>query len=520
MRYKVTADGKNAFVIEPNDENVTRTPVRVALNKNKTGVVVERITDHNPCATLHLCDRDVEVSPFGVDDPERHTGGFKLHAYHGIIEFACKQLWTHPTGHKAMLAVEPGPPRQPGEPFRRPFKGMRKWVFGQTGKSICKRFHVEWKRLLAQCDQQILDMDKRLFSCTGKKTAPPVILNPAFWENKHLVSDVMNFRAAAQAVDHSFSLLRDRTTEAHLDRLRQNLPKIEGVGGGILRFLNVDWKMVFAYDFQPYTSLNKTLMNFPHMVSLQTLRGMSECKLPKPYYDKLELIVAVNGPYQIRRRHDYHLIQEADDINLRPFLFCTRDQIKEAIRLVAEHVQAKPNYRKTSQIIETLIFICDAYTSYDDSLPPYRGTSIVTMARNSIRWHNDLANREIVREQRWARENEERQRILENPESETAKPPIDLPDSPHVRFLSTVQAVKDEGTLMGNCVAGYAYNAIQGNCFLFHIDYKEEMATVEITETGEVRQSKGPKNLTNIASEWGKQYLGRWGRNFKRPNYF
>jgi hypothetical protein len=256
-----------------------------------------------------------------------------------------------------MLAVDPGPPRQPGEPFRRPFKGMRKWVFGQTGKSICKRFHVQWKRLLAQCDQKTLDMDKRLFSCTGKKTAPPIILNPAFWGNKHLVSDVMNYRAAAQAVDHSFSLLRDRKPDHHLDDIA---------------VLIHDWKLVFAYNFQPYTSLNKTLMNFPHMVSLQTLRGMSECKLPKPYYDKLELTVAVHGPHQMRRLHD-------EIANLRPFLFCTRNQIKEAIRLVSEHLQEKPNYRKTSHVVQT---------PYLSVMPihPMMPHSHHTEAQASLRW--------------------------------------------------------------------------------------------------------------------------------------
>jgi hypothetical protein len=77
-----------------------------------------------------------------------------------------------------------------------------------------------------------------------------------------------------------------------------------------------------------------------------------------------------------------------------------------------------------------------------------------------------------------------------------------------------------EGAKMGHCIARYASRALEGNSFLFHYDYKDEMASIEVDRSGYVRQSFGPRNITNSASEKARRLLTRWGRNFTPlPNH-
>ena len=46
------------------------------------------------------------------------------------------------------------------------------------------------------------------------------------------------------------------------------------------------------------------------------------------------------------------------------------------------------------------------------------------------------------------------------------------------------------------------------------------MASIEVDRSGYVRQSFGPRNITNSASEKARQLLTKWGRNFTPlPNH-
>ena len=70
---------------------------------------------------------------------------------------------------------------------------------------------------------------------------------------------------------------------------------------------------------------------------------------------------------------------------------------------------------------------------------------------------------------------------------------------------------------MDHCIATYAGNAINGISFLFHVNHKNEAASVEVDDTGAVLQAWGPSNTKNSASQWGQKMLSRWGKKF--PNY-
>jgi hypothetical protein len=135
--------------------------------------------------------------------------------------------------------------------------------------------------------------------------------------------------------------------------------------------------------------------------------------------------------------------------------------------------------------------------------------NIVGLANKSIRWHKEQHEQEIAR-----------QIDRLGYDTQTVKPPIPLPDISGVRLLDSVGAVCEEGLQMEHCVASYAREAVDGQCFLFHIDHDAGQATVEVGPDGRVVQAQGPRNQRNGAVEWGKRVLNRWGRDFPNEHAF
>jgi hypothetical protein len=99
--------------------------------------------------------------------------------------------------------------------------------------------------------------------------------------------------------------------------------------------------------------------------------------------------------------------------------------------------------------------------------------------------------------------------------SDTAKPPIKLPENNNIKFLNTYKSVVDEGDLMDHCIASYAPSAVNGSCYLFHIDYNNEMASVEVSPQGYVKQSYGKKDTKNNASAYGRKVLSEWAKGLQ-----
>jgi hypothetical protein len=148
--------------------------------------------------------------------------------------------------------------------------------------------------------------------------------------------------------------------------------------------------------------------------------------------------------------------------------------------------------------VETLV-------SYLNDYPDQHNGNVVGLAERAIRWHRDC--RREIGEETIARLG------FDTPVS---LPPIPLPAIPGMRFLKTVGDLFEEGEAMKHCVASYASDAVDGSCYLFHVDHEGERATVQIGERGNVVQSRGPRNRDNTAAHWGRMQLGKWGRQVRR----
>jgi hypothetical protein len=145
-------------------------------------------------------------------------------------------------------------------------------------------------------------------------------------------------------------------------------------------------------------------------------------------------------------------------------------------------------------------------TYYLSDYPERHNGNIMGLTKKAIKWHREEARKEGLE-------------YLEKYGEETkAKiPPFESPDIDGIRFLATVGDIAEEAMVMENCLLNYIPYAIEGHSYLYHIDYKNEIATVELNESGNVIQAWGPKNTRNQAAKWGARRLAWWEKQLFPP---
>ena len=249
-----------------------------------------------------------------------------------------------------------------------------------------------------------------------------------------------------------------------------------------------NWPGLFSPTGEPYRSLNRTLMNLPGGVPSGLVPYLRMVHLEKPVLSRSELVMlTLYEQWQFGREPTRH--------NEEVFRSAPEERIGRATRLIADHTRNPLSTRRTRDLKFVLGFLLD--------YPGEHRGNIVGLAQRSIRWHRQ-------------QQEQERERILERLGSDrsTELPPIPVPQDPGIRFLSSVREVCEEGMKMNNCVASYAHQATEGQCYIFHILHAGEEATVEVNRAGRVMQAAGPGNRVNAASRWGRRILGRWGEAF------
>jgi hypothetical protein len=340
---------------------------------------------------------------------------------------------------------------------------LRHWALRRTAWAIGNRVYDQWKRLLSIVDPTVLEVNKAVFSTTFGYGLAGVLLDPDLYDQKCIVSDVLKYRAAAMAAK-----LCDR-----LGFTDQAVEKLQ------------NWRSLYVPEgYRPYTSLNKTLMNLPGGVPLKALERLRGLVLPRPIYDRLELLATLSATGGL-----------AD--NFKAIAFADADRIKTAMQRVSQHLRRSLSPRRWRDVETAIQFMLD--------FPEKHNGNIVGLADKSIRWHRD--NRQ---EAAWEGvESLGEDRAL-------ARPPVGLPDEHGVQLLETVGDLVHESRRMESCISAYAERAVHGWCFLFHVEHNGEAASVEVDRWGRVRQSLGPRNTCNSASKWGKQRLARWGRTFPK----
>lgn len=345
---------------------------------------------------------------------------------------------------------------------------LHKWAVTQTGKGLAKRIKAKWLECLAKATPQTVAVQRAYFAACGKHN--PALSDSRLYNeaNKFMMSDIINYKAAALA-----------TNDINLNS--DNLCWYRNYIGSGMRYVSNNWMDVYTPKEGVNTSLRKTLTKLPGGIPYHILKNLSRKVMTRPIYTRLELLAYLHlASYPAI---DYRHVLEKSN----------RDDILKACKIVQASLRQKGSLRKSKTINECLSYIYDcAETHYGN---------IVGLAHKSVRWHREHRYNDL-------------KKYCEFPENtSTLKPAIALPTDKRIKFLDTVGEIFAEGTEMAHCVCSYAGGAVSGHCFLFHVDYNGEAATVEISPNGEVVQSRGPHNQKNKATRWAERKLTEWGQS-------
>jgi hypothetical protein len=359
-------------------------------------------------------------------------------------------------------------------------KKIKNWAVNQTGKALAKKMKVEWQWLLGRCDPKVVALQRAVYAATAKYYPAHTRASSPIYNDKYLLSDMINYRAAAKTIEDM---------QIYGSRFGGWLTEASDGYYPHKKFIN--WMACYTDNEQPSTSVRRTLMNLPGGVPYHSMR-CALGRLERPITDRLELLT------YLRAQGSHQFNEDINKNYLRIAMHARHDQIKRAIKLVQAHLHEVGPLRKSRVINGHLQFIFD--------YPESHNGNIVGLAEKSIRWHRENRFNQVVK-----------YNSKFKADAPTAKPPVDLPKNEHIKFLDTVQAVMQEGVDMGHCIGNYVGPAVSGSCYLFHVEYKGERASVEVSKAGYVTQSRGPQNKTNVASKYGQRVLTKWANAFISP---
>jgi hypothetical protein len=369
--------------------------------------------------------------------------------------------------------------------------------------------------MLAKADAQVLAVQRAVFRATFHDA--PLMFRPAFYEDRYFVKDVVAYRAAAAAaVSAPFlcrrqvrnllrgaprdRLLRERASRLGMRCLRSLRDESgswcpgEGVDEAALLEQLRGWKDLFSCDGRAYGALNRTLMGLPGGVPAARLCDLALIRLERPVTRRLELLALLAYARAVFTREenlgDGDLFGAVGTAHV--FQHATADQIKEAMRRASAYTGTPWSPRRSRDVGAFVRFLADLRGRHEGN--------IVGLAEKSIRWHRDSQREEV-------------EDFLSRHPAATplAAPPVAAPDVPGVRLLAAVGDVAAEAEAMQHCVITYAEQAMRGDCYLFHVTYRGEEATIEVSCDGYVLQASGPRNRRNRAAAWGARVLRQWG---------
>jgi hypothetical protein len=392
--------------------------------------------------------------------------------------------------------------------------GIRQWAQQQTARALARRLREHWQRLLSRADPTVLAVQRAVFAATFGDA--PLFGEPALYQDPFLVRDIVNYPAAAVAVRNSWALardlplrrlhhsaeareLRDLASRLGLEvRLLAGLAQDPDPASQIQRL--ADWKSLFADTGESYRSLNRTLMNLPGRLPHRQVCNLRLVHLERPLEERLELLALVlYGSLRCAREAAFDGALEGareerpDHTHL--FQHAKASELREGMARLAEHLRSPLRPGKSADVKQFVQFLAD--------YPEGHAGNVVGLTERTVRWHRDRQQEQM-----------DAMRRQHGADTLTRPPPIPLPDLPGVRFLDTVGGICAEAERMSHCVAAYIDLAVMGNCYLFHVEYRGEEATVEVGFEGKVRQAQGPRNQRNQAARWGKRALNRWAADF------
>lgn len=455
----------------PDATNVNRSTRRYRAESTAQGFVLDGGADRLR-VRVNLLDACWQVVPEDPDvvGPVRCFGLFDLRR---LIDWV------------AHLSFARWAPRPPTPPHWR----LQAWAEAQARRSIAWVVANERQRLFAtNVDPLILETQRAVFAAC-RHTAE-IVQDPDFYvfADRHLLADIQRYRAAAVAANLFGENLRRHYTETFAPSSDKDSER----GSSALAVFRVcqrlkSWRTLFSDTGRTYSALNVTLDKLPGGISPTLVtEHLAKTHLARPMLDRLELSVLLLSLE--RQPHQHH----------RVFQFASRREILTAMARVGHALRREFSPRRTIDLGAVVQYLCD--------YPEGHSGNIVGLANRSVRYHRLLAQQR------------NRPATVEADDQLLAIPPVPPPVRAGLRFLDTAGAVRNEGLMMGHCIASYVDRARTGQSYLFHYDHADEMASIEVNQQGQVTQACGPYNTANAAARQAKRLLGAWGRAFPRSN--
>jgi len=412
--------------------------------------------------------------------------------YHRMVEILADEMmrvWEAAAIEKRRFTLT-------SERFRNHNKGfvpkkVKLWTKSKFQQGLGKSLHTEWKMLIATVDPKILAIQKKYLVVRGPSARfPEIFKDEQLYKDNSILSDLATYVPVHYAIDNAEYVdgkIRFRSKEDHWYDRRNRVGVVE------------NWRLLFCDTPHTYKAMNKTLDLCPRGVGGGFLFNLKKVHLKEPITDRVKIsAVGFIAGYQHYRRH------------LDCILRSSPEQIKKAFKIYKNQGETRKNDKKFSlrghkSLHQFLQYACD----YDGE----HNGEIVGLLHKSIEWHNNAeARRELEHRAYLAATAAEREAYARDmvPTNKTKLPPVDLPEQPEIRFLSTVQEVIDEGTLMSHCIGRYAREAVQGKCYLFHTELGGDKASTMVDLNGNITQSYGPHNCKNKASDWAERTLVTW----------
>ena len=341
------------------------------------------------------------------------------------------------------------------------------------------------------------------------RRAPRLAGRRALYHEEFLVRDVVQHRAAAIAL----AFFDRRLVVTWLDRTGAGRPVDDAGHVEILR----DWRGLFSPDGRSYRTLDRTLMNLPRGVPPELVCELARVRLERPPTGRAALtaLLLLVGDRRFRRHPDFAghatILQRAGE-----------EDVAEACAILAEHLQRRLDTARTRDLRVLTTFLLDYPARFQGTLPG--------LVRRVIRWHAQramLAARAAARDAAVGAEPAWGEPVphVAAPVpwrsrgggrlGQAQRPSIPLPGIEGVTFLATAARIRAEGHRMDHCIADYVRDAVEGQCFLFHVVRNGSEASVEVDRQGRVRQASGPSNVDNEAARWGTRVLREWGRGLR-----
>jgi len=331
-------------------------------------------------------------------------------------------------------------------------------------RALTNRFKDHWRRIITQIVPKEIEVLARKMWSSALSDAS-VLHYPELYQEEHafLYRDMLQYHSARLAMLrlHAFAAHNQRVFPAH---------EVSKYHTAVLKELR-GWRKWFTPTV-PNKALNKTLDRLPVGISPSQITRLCVMHLEKPITTRLHISFALCGA----DHHNWGLHE-------RIVLLASDELIKAAAAVMGLRVTAQSKLREIGDAARMMLDYPQAFTG-----------DLVGLARRSMEWHRDTATK-----------------ISHGLEDDhlLPVPRIDLEylKEQGISLLATASDVYDEGKMMHHCVGSYASKAAQGHCYLFHVDYHGERATVEVSPRGYALQAYGPADAKNAACEFGVKAL-------------